>query len=271
LGNIQVLNWASKDGTAIQGLFITPPDYDPKQQYPLYIDIHGGPTSQQEQNRYLGGCDEYSEAFPTTSCPANILGLGYVILQVNYRGSNGYGLDFRLKNFKDFGGGDFQDLLTGIDYLNQKGLINPHKIAIAGWSYGGYLTNWSISQSPIFYKAIDGEGITNFISYTGTSDDTDFFLRYMGSYFWDANQALYWDRSPIAHVKNIHTPLLILEGERDIRVPPSQPQELYTALKLLNQPVKMLLAPNQSHEPTDPGTISQEIKAIDEWLEEPNS
>jgi dipeptidyl aminopeptidase/acylaminoacyl peptidase len=271
LGNIQVLNWASKDGTAIQGLFITPVNYDPKKKYPLYLDIHGGPASQQEQNRYLGGCDEYSEAFPTTSCPATVLNLGYVILQVNYRGSNAYGLDFRLKNFKDFGGGDFQDLMTGIDYLNQKGLINPDKIAIAGWSYGGYLTNWSITQSPIFYKAIDGEGITNFISYTGTSDDTDFFLRYMGSYFWEAHQALYWDRSPIAHVKNIHTPLLIFEGERDIRVPPSQPQELYTALKLLNQPVTMLLAPNQSHEPTDPATISQEIKAIDQWLESPAS
>lgn len=266
LGNIQVLNWSSKDGTSIQGLLITPVGYNPKQKYPLYVDVHGGPASQQAQNRYLGGCDEYSEDFPTTSCPATVLSLGYVILQVNYRGSNAYGVDFRVKNFKDFGGGDFQDIMTGINYLNQKGLIDPHKIAIAGWSYGGYLTAWAISQSPIFYKAIDGEGIINAISYTGTSDDTDFFLRYMGSYFWDGNQALYWDRSPIAHVKNIHTPLLILEGEVDVRVPPSQPKELYTALKLLNQPVKMLLAPNQYHEPNDPDTIEQEINAIDQWL-----
>ncbi len=266
LGQERVLHWKSKDGTPIEGLFITPPHYNPKQQYPLYVDVHGGPASLQMQ-RYFGGCEEYSEAFSPTSCPANMLSLGYVILQVNYRGSNGYGLDFRVKNFADFGGGDYNDIMSGIDYLVQQGLVDPHHIAIGGWSMGGYLTNWAISHSNRFDAAIDGEGITDFISYTGTSDDTDFFLRYLGSYFWNADQALYWDRSPIAHVKNIHTPLLILEGGADIRVPRSQAEELYTALTLLNQPVKMLIAPGEYHQPSDPDMIEQEIDAIDQWLQ----
>ncbi len=266
LGQEQVLNWQSTDGTNIEGLLITPENYDPKRKYPLYVDVHGGPASVQGQ-RYLGGCDEYSELLPPTTCPANILSLGYVILQVNYRGSNGYGLDFRVKNFGDFGGGDYNDIMTGIDHLIQQGVVDPHKIVMAGWSYGGYLAAWAISQSNRFSGAIDGDGLTDLISYTGTSDDTDFCFRYLGSYFWDANQPLYWARSPIAHVQNIKTPLLILEGGQDIRVPPSQAEELYNALTVLNRPVKMLIAPRQAHEPSDPDTIEKEINAIDQWLQ----
>ncbi len=265
-GQERVLKWNSKDGTVIEGLLITPANYNPKHPYPLYVDVHGGPSSLQMQ-RYLGGCDEYSEEFSPTSCPANMLSLGYIILQVNYRGSNGYGVAFKAKNFADFGGGDYNDVMSGINDLVEQGLVDPHHIAIGGWSYGGYLTNWAVSHSNHFVAAVDGEGITNFISYTGTSDDTDFFLRYLGAYFWNANQALYWERSPIAHVKNIHTPLLILEGGSDIRVPPSQAEELYTALTLLHRPVKMLIAPGESHQPSDPDMIEQEIDAIDQWLQ----
>jgi len=266
LGKIQVLNWRSTDGTKIQGLLITPPNYNPKHKYPLYVEVHGGPSSVQAK-RYLGGCTEYSEEIIPTTCPANILSLGYVILQVNYRGSNGYGLNFRVKNFGDFGGGDYHDIMTGIDNLIHKGIVDPKHIAIAGWSYGGYLTAWAISQSNRFHTAIDGDGLTDFISYTGTSDDTDFFYRYLGSYFWNSSHNLYWRLSPIAHVKKIRTPLLILQGKQDTRVPLSQSQELYTALTVLHRPVKMLVAANQAHVPTDPNTIAEEINAIDQWLQ----
>jgi dipeptidyl aminopeptidase/acylaminoacyl peptidase len=265
IGQTQVLHWHSKDGLPIEGLLITPTDYNPHKKYPLYVDVHGGPASAQFK-RYLGGCDEYALMFPPTTCPANFLNLGYVILQINYRGSNGYGVDFRLKNYADFGGGDFQDIMTGIDYLQQQGVINPNKIVIAGWSAGGYMTAWAITQTKCFSAAIDGDGITDFISYTGTSDDHDFFYRYLGSYFWDSNYQLHWQRSPIAHVKNITTPLLILQGEQDNRVPISQAQELYTALDIMHKPIKMLIAPNQAHVPTDPDTVEKELLAINQWL-----
>jgi dipeptidyl aminopeptidase/acylaminoacyl peptidase len=266
LGKVQVLNWTSKDGTSVEGLLITPINYNPKKKYPLYVDVHGGPTGTQFQ-RYLGGCDEYAGVFPPTTCAANILSLGYVILQVNYRGSNGYGVDFRVKNFGDLGGGDYNDVMSGFDQLIERGIVDPNKVVIAGWSYGGYLSAWAISQSDRFAAAIDGDGFTDFISYTGASDDHDFFLRYLGSYYWDGSHDLYWSRSPIAYVNAVKTPLLILQGEQDVRVPMSQAQELYTALNILNRPVKMLIAPNQSHEPTDPDTAAKEIDAIDEWLQ----
>lgn len=264
-GDARIINWLSSDDTPIQGLLLTPVNYNPHKKYPLYVDIHGGPVGAQAR-RYLGGADEYSQAITPTDCAANILSLGYVILQTNYRGSGGYGLNFRVKNFGDLGRGDYQDILTGIDALTKQGIVDQNHMVIAGWSYGGYLTTWAISQSHRFKEAIDGDGLTDFISYTGTSDDVDFLQRYLGSYYWNGNEKLYWSLSPIAHVKHIHTPLLILQGQQDERVPLTQSQEIYTALTVLHEPVSMLVAPNAGHVPTDPGTIGLEIDAIDRWL-----
>jgi dipeptidyl aminopeptidase/acylaminoacyl peptidase len=265
LGKVKVLNWISTDRTKIQGLLITPINYNPKHKYPLYVDIHGGPSSAQSI-RYLGGCEGFGEAVAPVDCPANILSLGYIILQVNYRGSTGYGLKFRMKNFGDFGGGDFHDIISGVNKLVSQGHVNPKKIVIAGWSAGGYLTPWIISHSNLFSKAIEGDGITDLISYTGTSDDSDFFYRYLGFYFWNDKNNAYWKQSPMAYVKKIQTPLLILQGGQDSRVPPTQSQELYTALTTLHKPVTMLVDPNRGHEPANPATILGDIKAINLWL-----
>ncbi len=263
-GSIQVLNWKSKDDTLVEGLFITPQNYDPKHPYPLYVNVHGGPSGSKAK-RYLGGCDEYGEGIVPTECPANILSLGYVILQVNFRGTSGFGPDFRVKNFADLGGGDFQDIMSGVDYVTQHYSIDKNKMVIAGWSYGGYLTAWAITHTNRFALAIDGDGMTNYISDMGTSDDTDFGYRYLGANSWE-NPQLYWQHSPMAYVKNIKTPLLIIHGEQDIRVPLTQGKELFTALTLLNKPVKMIIAPKQSHVPTDPEIFEEEMAIIDQVL-----
>lgn len=265
LGDVRALNWSSMDGTPIEGLLITPVNYDPKHKYPLYVDVHGGPSGAQSK-RYLGGCDEYDEALIPTTCPANILSLGYIILQVNFRGSSGYGVNFRVKNFADLGGGDYRDIMSGIDYLIQQGIVDTSKIAIAGWSYGGYMSAWAASQTKRFFTAIDGDGMSDFVSYAATTDNTDFGLRYLGTNYWNDSH-LYWVHSPMAYVNNISKPLLILHGGNDIRVPPAQGKELFTALKILGKPVKMLVAPNQSHVPTDPDTFAKEIGIIDKWLQ----
>jgi dipeptidyl aminopeptidase/acylaminoacyl peptidase len=265
IGDIRVLNWRSTDGLPVQGLLITPANYNAKRKYPLYVDVHGGPSDTQAI-RYLGGCEEYGEGLIPTTCPANILSLGYIVLKVNYRGSSGYGEDFRVKNRGDLGGGDYQDIMSGVNYVTQTGIVDTHKIAIAGWSYGGYLSAWAVSQTNQFAKAIDGDGITDWISYSGTTDDVDFGLRYFGKNYWDESR-LYWARSPIAYVKNIKTPLLILQGENDRRVPLSQGQELLTALTILHRPVTMLIAAGQSHVPWDPVPFSKEVDAIDAWLQ----
>lgn len=265
LGNVVVQHWRSKDGMNIEGLLITPANYDSKRKYPLYVDVHGGPSGA-EVKRYLGGCDEYGEWLVPTSCVANILSHGYIILQVNYRGSSGYGQEFRLANFGDLGGGDYQDIMSGVDALIQDGIVDSNKMVIAGWSYGGYMTAWAVSQSHRFKAAIDGDGLTDLISFSGTSDIPNYTSQYLGAYFWD-NSALYWQRSPLAFVKNIETPVLILHGAKDIRVPLSQGQELYTALVRLHKPVKMLVTQNQEHVPTTPDTIVQDVKAVDQWLQ----
>jgi dipeptidyl aminopeptidase/acylaminoacyl peptidase len=215
--------------------------------------------------RYLGGCDEYMQMFDPTTCMGNLLSTGFIVLQPNPRGSDGYGKAFRLANVGDFGGGDYQDVMTGVDYLIQQGIADPERLAIAGWSFGGYMTAWTISQTDRFKAAVAGAGNTNFISFSGTSDIPDYYVKYLGNAFWDDN-SLYLQRAPISFVKNIRTPLLILHGRDDVRVPVSQAYELYFALMKQNKPVRMLVSPNTGHVPTNPDIIYQNIKAVNEWL-----
>src|SRR5690606_37173604 len=108
----------------------------------------------------------------------NFLEAGFVILAPNPRGSTGYGLKFRIANFKDFGGGDYRDIMAGVDYLIQKNIVDPEHMAIAGWSFGGYMTAWTISQNNRFKAAVDDDGNTVFISLSGTSDITDYYPKY---------------------------------------------------------------------------------------------
>lgn len=264
LGDAKIIHWKSTEDMNIEGVLVVPRNYDAKKKYPLYVAIHGGPAGVWSK-RYLGGCDEYDEMIDPTTCWKDILDLGFIIFQPNPRGSTGYGLSFRLANFKDFGGGDYRDIMSGVDYLIKKGIVDSNHLAIGGWSFGGYMTAWIISHTDRFKAAVEGDGNTDFISFSGTSDIPDYYIRYLGNTFWDNNK-LYLERAPIMHVKNIHTPLLILEGEKDNRVPPGQSYELYTALMLQNKPVKMLLLPEQGHVPTDANIIFESIKAVNNWL-----
>ncbi|HSW68658.1 MAG TPA: S9 family peptidase [Gammaproteobacteria bacterium] len=263
IGDVKTISWKSNDNLQIEGLLITPSDYDPRKKYPLLVMVHGGPAGVWPK-RYLGGCEEYGESF-VPDCFAPIMDEGFIIFQPNPRGSTGYGKNFRTANFKDFGGGDYRDVMSGVDYLIQKNIADPGRLAIFGWSYGGYLTAWAITQTSRFKAAIDGDGLTDLISFSGTTDIPFYLTQYLGGAFW-SNSKLYFERSPISYVKNITTPLLILHGEKDDRVPLSQGQELYTALELQKKPVKMLIAPNTEHVPDDVNIIYEDIKEIQEWL-----
>lgn len=264
LGTTTLMRWKSAGGLEIEGLLITPPNYNPQKKYPLVVTLHGGPAGSWSQ-RYLGGCDEYDTMVDPTSCWGNLTSLGFVVLAPNIRGSTGYGKEFRAANFADFGGGDYQDVLTGIDSLVEKGIVDKDHLAIAGWSFGGYMTAWAISQTDRFKAAVDGAGNTDFISFSGTSDIPYYYVKYLGIPFWDDNK-LYLQNAPITYVKNIKTPLLILHGENDYRVPVSQSYELYTALRQQNKQVKFFVLPQQAHVPTDPTVISESINQVDSWL-----
>lgn len=264
VGKAQTINWKSKDGMNIEGLLITPTTYDPANKYPMVVTVHGGPPGAWGK-RYLSGCDEYGEMIDPTSCWGTLLDLGFVIFAPNPRGSDGYGTQFRLAVLSDIGGMDYQDVMTGVDNLINKGVADPDHLAIAGWSYGGYLTAWAIAHTNQFKAAVEGNGNTNWVSYAGTTGMFSYAPSYFQNFFWE-NDALYIERSVFPYVKNIATPLLIIHGDLDRRVPITQSQELYQALELQHKPVKMLVLPDQDHVPTNPSIIEKTIIEVDEWL-----
>lgn len=266
LGNIQDINWRSIDGKKIEGLLMTPANYDPMKKYPLVVWAHGGPIGA-AWKRYLGGCDEYSNMIEPSSCWGNYLKSGWVVFAPNYRGSTGYGADFRLANYKDFGGNDYQDIQSGVDYLIAKNIADPAHLFFAGWSYGGYLANWTISQTTRYQAAVSGDGLTDLISFAGTSDIPFFASEYLGSYPWE-DSFLYIKRSPLLYVNNIQTPLLFFSGQRDIRVPIEQSLEMYTALKNSNKQVSMYMLPEQGHVPQDPNLALAAMVEINHWFTE---
>ncbi len=263
LGNAEVVRWKSKDNTEIEGILITPANFDAKKKYPLVVDIHGGPAGAWAK-RYIGGCDEYGDMM-IPACPKTLLDLGFVIFQPNYRGSGGYGKSFVTANVGDLDGGDYDDIMTGVDYLIQRGTVDPEHLALFGWSYGGYMTAWTVTQSKRFRAAVEGSGLTDFVSFTNTTDIPYYLEYYLRAALWNDDK-LYLQRSPIFFSKNVVTPLLILHGKEDERVPTSQSYEFYHALKSQHKPVKMLVFPEQEHVLTDGNIIYESLVATDEWL-----
>jgi dipeptidyl aminopeptidase/acylaminoacyl peptidase len=187
------------------------------------------------------------------------------VLAPNYRGSTGYGPDFRAASVRDLGGGDYQDIQAGVDYLIAKGSVDPKNLFLAGWSYGGYMTAWTIGQDTRYNAAAEGNGLTDLLSFSGTSDIPFYSSVYLGTMYWD-DAFLYVKRSPVIYVKNIQTPLLILSGQKDIRVPVEQSLEMYTALKRLHKPVKMIVFPDQTHVPSDADIALDAITEINAWF-----
>lgn len=265
LGNVKTISWKSSDGLEIEGILITPPNYDPHKKYPLLLAIHGGPEGVWTQH-YVGGCESGGSS-TLVPCWGSLASQGFVVFQPNPRGSSGYGSKFLTANYADWGGHDYQDIMSGIDYLIQQGIADPKHLALSGWSYGGYMASWIVTQTNRFKVAVDGAGITNLISMVGTTDLTRNINEYFAQPFW-ANHSLYLQRSPIMYVNKIATPLLIVHGDADDRVPLGQAQELYSALNQSNKPVKFLIMPGQGHIPSDPAITLETIQTITDWLKQ---
>ena len=176
---------------------------------------------------------------------------GYGVLRCNIRGSGGYGRAFRFANMKDWGGMDFEDLMSGVDHVIDLGVADPEQLGVLGWSYGAYMTAWTITQTKRFKAACMLAPVTNLISFTGLTDIHAFVPGYFGAEFWD-DRELYLARSPISNVKGVKTPTLILHGEEDSRVSISQSFEFYDALKRQDGEVQMVAYPRMPHGPTEP-------------------
>jgi dipeptidyl aminopeptidase/acylaminoacyl peptidase len=258
LATVEALRWRSPDGREIEGLLILPLGYQPGSRYPLVVHVHGGPSGV-FQRRFVGAPGYFVDLM-------DLAERGYAILQPNPRGSSGYGREFRFANYGDWGIGDFQDILSGVDHLVERGVADPDRLGIIGWSYGGYLTSWAITQTNRFRAAVVGAGVTNLVSQNGTSDIPSFVPDYFAAEFWD-DLDVYRRHSALFNVKGARTPTLILHGEQDVRVPLSQGRELYNALKRQGVAVEMAIYPRQGHVVDEPRLLIDLQRRTTAWLD----
>ena len=257
VGRTEVITWKSKDGKPIEGLLTYPVGYQAGQRVPLILNIHGGPAGVFQQS-FLGG----RGAYPLATFSSR----GYAILRPNPRGSSGYGTDFRRANIKDWGMGDYQDLMTGVDFVIQLGVADPDRLGVMGWSYGGFMTSWVVTQTKRFKAASAGAPVTNLMSFNGTADIPGFVPDYFGGQSWDIID-VYQKHSPMFNVKGVSTPTMVQHGEADVRVPISQGYEFYNALKAQGVPSRMLVLPRQPHGPNEPKMQVATMQANLDWFE----
>lgn len=230
----QVLDYKSKDGTPVQGIVTYPPGYDQSKAYPLMVIPHGGPDAV-----VLNDFNWMGQFFADN---------GYVVLQPNFRGSIGYGRDFYAGNRNAFGHTDLEDILAGVENLIASGVADKNKLVMAGWSYGGYMANWAITQTDMFKAAISVAGVSNLVSLYGQHE---FSNRDIG--IWEYKSLLidkpenYRKASPIFFVKDANAPLLILHGANDTRSPTLQAWEMYRAMKDAGKMVEMMIYPRAGH------------------------
>ena len=227
--NIHWMNGA----TRVQGWLMFPANYDATKKYPLVVVVHGGPSAACA-NRWS----------PWTMDAASTM--GWFALCPNPRGSFGQGEAFVRGNVKDFGGGDFQDIMAGVDQLEKDFPIDPKRLGIYGHSYGGYMTMWAETQTNRFAAAVAGAGLSDWLSYYGVNDLDQWMIPFFGASIYD-DPAVYAKSDPMHFVKNVKTPTLILVGDRDGEVPPEQSVEWWHALKTAGVPVTLVVYPNEGH------------------------
>jgi dipeptidyl aminopeptidase/acylaminoacyl peptidase len=256
LGKTEVVRWKSADGWEIEGLLTYPVDYKAGQRVPLLLVIHGGPA---------GVFQETFLAQPALYPYAVFAARGYAVLRPNPRGSSGYGREFRYANGRDWGGRDFQDIMTGVDHIIAQGVADPDRLGVMGWSYGGFMTSWTITQTHRFKAASVGAAVTNLMSFNGVTDIPDFVPDYFEAQSWEDLEA-YRAHSAMFQVQGVTTPTLIQHPEADVRVPIPQGYELYNALKHQNVPVRMLVLPRQPHGPNEPKMVRKVMETNLEWF-----
>jgi dipeptidyl aminopeptidase/acylaminoacyl peptidase len=227
------IRFKSFDGTVIQGWLLKPLGWREDRRYPLILSIHGGPHG---MSGYA-----FSPAFHVYAAS------GYAVLYLNPRGSSGYGQKFSDGTLREWGGGDYRDLMLGIDeVVRTRSWIDPERLGVIGGSYGGFMTNWIITQTPRFKAAIAQASVSNLISFYSTSLYQDLIHAEFGGFPWD-DYDLLWRWSPLRYVKQAQTPTLFLHGEQDNDVHITQAEEMYTALKRRGVESVLVRYPREGH------------------------
>ena len=262
-GTLEVVSWTSQDGTAIEGVLHKPVDFNPAAKYPLLVVVHGGPTGT-------------SRAIPFTSTiyPIDVwVPRGVLVLEPNYRGSAGYGEKFRSLNVRNLGVGDAWDVLSGIDALVAKGVVDPNRVGVMGWSQGGYISAFLATHDAARFKAISvGAGISDWMTYYVNTDIHPFTRQYLKATPWD-DPDVYAKTSPITYIRQARTPTLIQHGATDQRVPLPDAYELYQGLQDNHVPTKLIVYKGfegVGHGPSRPkshrATMDHNLEWFDQYL-----
>lgn len=244
--------YESFDGTEIEGFLLKPRGYEEGRRYPTVLFIHGGPHG------------AYGSAF-MFQCQV-LASAGCAVVYTNPRGSQTYGQDFAYQVVQDWGGGDYQDIMLGVDEVIDYGIADPQRLGVTGWSYGGYMTSWVVTQTDRFTAGIIGAPVTNRHSFFGTSDiGYHFGEHHCGSTPWeDADKLL--ERSALSFADKVNTPVMIVHGEGDLRCPVAQAEEFYIALKRLDREVVMVRYPDEFHGIAQPSHAEDRYRRYLAWF-----
>jgi dipeptidyl aminopeptidase/acylaminoacyl peptidase len=238
-GKVETIHWQGPDGFKENGVLIFPPDFEQGKKYPLVLSIHGGPMSVS------------TEAYSLTR--QWLAAQGWIVFSPNYRGSNNQGREFQRAVINDAGEGPGKDVMAGIAALKKRGFIDESRMAVTGWSYGGYMTTWLIAHFQGWKAAVAGAAVTDWFDWYNLADMNNWAGFGLGGSPWlNDNAENYWRQSPIAYAHQIRTPTLILSTTLDPRVTVTQSYKLYHALKDNKVPVEFIAYPVGGHFPGDP-------------------
>jgi dipeptidyl aminopeptidase/acylaminoacyl peptidase len=233
LSSPEFYKYKSFDGLEIEAALLRPAGADPKAKLPLIALIHGGPTG-----NWQDSIETWGQLLATH---------GYAVFYPNIRGSVGYGESFIEMNRGDWGGGDFRDLMWGVKDLIDRGIADPSRLGIGGWSYGGYMAEWAITQTNDFKAAVSGAGLSNLISEYGSEQHPSYDEWFYGVPYESESLVNFLNSSPFTQLKNAKTPTLILQGEADTTDPLGQSQELYRGLKHYGVESELVEYPREPH------------------------
>jgi len=241
-------------GTQIQGWYITPPDFDPNQKYPLILNIHGGPK--------LMYSNQFTYEFQLAAAQ------GYIVFYCNPRGSQGYGQEFTDEVTLDYGGSCYRDIMAGIDHMISLGFVDENRLGVTGLSFGGWMTSWIIGHTDRFKAAIPVAPFVNMFSFYGTTDE-QFFPEwdFGGPPYTPELREIYEKNSPLNNATNFKTPTLILHGEADWRCHITEGEQLFTALKKMGVPAALARFPNEPHVFEQPNHIEAALRMKLDWWE----
>jgi dipeptidyl aminopeptidase/acylaminoacyl peptidase len=251
LGKVERYRYRSFDGLQIEAALLTPPGYDGTSRLPLVALIHGGPTGS-----WRDAIEPWGQLLAAH---------GYAVFYPNVRGSTGYGQTFLALNRTDWGGGDFKDVMAGVDALIARGVADPDRLGIGGWSYGGYMAEWAITQTTRFKAAVSGAGMANLISEFGTEAGPAYDEWFYGLPYERPEGFL--KSSPFMYLKNAKTPTLILQGEADRTDPLGQSEELYRGLKRYGVEAELVVYPREPHGLREEKHLLDRLNRIVAWYD----